>query len=266
VPFEECESVRHARQLAIRLAKSRIPIYISGESGAGRRTLARAAVRAIVGATDCVQLSQNNFDPLLLAPPQRRTRVVIAEFPELLESKCQVALAIAAETRAVQLVAWGAEVGPERLNPELRYLLQPGWVLLPPLRDRGKDVLKWALVFLHHIRGDGAPRLSAQAEEAVLAHPWPGNLRQLDTTLRRAVLRREAGDRSSITADELIELLKEDSPSVLPLAEAVERFRHSYVLDALARFDGDHARTAEALRVDPKSLANLDGDAEPPRS
>jgi DNA-binding NtrC family response regulator len=246
----------------MRLARSRIPVYIAGEPGTGRRTLARSVARAVPGASDFVELSANNFDPVLLAPPYRRTRVVIAEFPELLDPKRQVALAIAAEARTVRLVAWGAQAAAERLDPELRYLLEPGWVLLPPLRERGRDVLKWAVFFLHQMRGDGAPRLSAVAEEALLQNGWPGNLRQLDAALRRAVLRREPGDRSSIQAEELVQPVQDEPEPVLPLAQAVERFRRSYVLDTLARFDGDRTRTAQALDVDPGSLNGLADEVE----
>ncbi|MBN1608160.1 MAG: hypothetical protein JW940_16120 [Polyangiaceae bacterium] len=260
VPFEQCESVKRAHETAMRLAKSRIPIYIAGESGAGRRTLARSVARAVPGASEFVELSANHFDPVLLSPPHRRTRVVIAEFPELLDAKRQVALAIAADARAVRLVAWGAEAAADKLDPELRYLLEPGWVLLPPLRDRGSDVLKWAVFFLHRLRADAAPRLSAGAEQALLHNRWPGNLRQLDAALRRAVLRREPGDRSPITAEELVQPAQEE---VLPLAQAVERFRQSYVLDMLARFDGDRVRTAQALGVDPGSLSGLDDPRKP---
>jgi DNA-binding NtrC family response regulator len=241
----------------MRLARSRIPIYVAGEPGAGRRTLARRVARAVPGVSDLVELGANHFDPVLLSPPRHRTRAVIAEFPELLDPKRQVALALAAEARSVRLVAWGAASAAAKLEPELRYLLEPGWVVLPPLRDRGDDVLKWAVFFLRRLRGDGAPRLSAAAEEALLHHGWPGNLRQLDAALRRVVLRREPGDRSAITAEELTQPAREDLESVLPLAQAMERFRESYVLDTLARFDGDRVRTAQALDVDPGSLTGL---------
>ena len=119
VPFEQCESVRRARETVMRLARSRIPVYIAGEPGVGRRTLARSVARAVPGASEFVELSANHFEPILLSPPHRRTRVAIAEFPELLDPKRQVALAIAAESRAVQLVAWGAEAAADRLDPEL---------------------------------------------------------------------------------------------------------------------------------------------------
>lgn len=255
--FEECEAVKSARERVQRLAKSKIPIYVGGEPGTGRRTLARAAARSVPGATEVVEVSEIHFDPGLLVAPPRRTRVVIAEFPELLDARRQVALSIAADSHTVQLVAWGAEAGGGRLDPELRYLLEPGWVVLPPLRARGRDVLKWAVLFLHRASGSSVPSLSAQAEEALLCGVWPGNLRQLDAALRRVVLRREPGDNSPITAEELAEPVLDDSPSLLPLADAVERFRQSYMLDTLARFDGDRARAAAVLDVDPGSLAPL---------
>jgi DNA-binding NtrC family response regulator len=67
-------------------------------------------------------------------------------------------------------------------------------LVVPPLRERGGDVVLLARTLLERIAADvGRPRLglSAAAEEAILAHPWPGNVRELRNALERAALQAE---------------------------------------------------------------------------
>ena len=62
---------------------------------------------------------------------------------------------------------------------------------LPPLRERGQDILLLAEHFLHRFSGKyGKPvrRIDPQARESLLAYPWPGNVRELSHVIERAVL------------------------------------------------------------------------------
>jgi two-component system, NtrC family, response regulator AtoC len=62
---------------------------------------------------------------------------------------------------------------------------------LPPLRERGHDILLLAEHFLHRFSGKyGKPvrRIDPQARESLLAYPWPGNVRELSHVIERAVL------------------------------------------------------------------------------
>jgi DNA-binding NtrC family response regulator len=64
-------------------------------------------------------------------------------------------------------------------------------VVVPPLRERGPDIVVLARRFVERIgieMGRAGMQLSPEAEEALAAHPWPGNVRQLRNVLERAVL------------------------------------------------------------------------------
>ena len=65
-------------------------------------------------------------------------------------------------------------------------------VPIPPLRERGNDILLLAGYFLELNRsrlGFRSLRLSSQAEQALLAYPWPGNIRELEHVISRAAIR-----------------------------------------------------------------------------
>ena len=66
-------------------------------------------------------------------------------------------------------------------------------VHVPPLRERGDDVLLLARHFAAAMAGElglhGPPEFSPEAEEALLAHHWPGNIRELKNVVERAVYR-----------------------------------------------------------------------------
>jgi two-component system, NtrC family, response regulator GlrR len=64
-------------------------------------------------------------------------------------------------------------------------------VRLPALRDRPEDVIQLANHFLHASAPDRAMRLSAGAEERLLAYEWPGNIRELRNVVIRAILKAE---------------------------------------------------------------------------
>jgi transcriptional regulator with PAS, ATPase and Fis domain len=58
-----------------------------------------------------------------------------------------------------------------------------GSVILPPLRDRGEDVLILAERFLARRSGSSIPRLSREARLRLLGYAWPGNVRELQNVL-----------------------------------------------------------------------------------
>ena len=78
---------------------------------------------------------------------------------------------------------------------------------MPPLRERGNDILVLAGFFLESMKSRIAAntiRLSAEAQTALLSYSWPGNVRELEHTLERAALKASAAEgspRKIITID-----------------------------------------------------------------
>ena len=95
-----------------------------------------------------------------------------------------------------------------RFREDLYYRLNVARLNLAPLRDRPGDILPLARHFLALYAGDARPRFAPEAEAALRAHRWSGNIRELENVVQHAVLvavgeRIEAGD-LSLDADGLM--------------------------------------------------------------
>jgi DNA-binding NtrC family response regulator len=79
---------------------------------------------------------------------------------------------------------------------DLYYRLNVIRLSVPPLRDRGNDILLLFRHFLAHycqIHACALPTLLPSTEEVLLAHAWPGNVRELKNTVERLVVRHHGG-------------------------------------------------------------------------
>jgi anaerobic nitric oxide reductase transcription regulator len=151
---------------------------------------------------------------------------------------------------------------------------------VPPLRERGRDVLLLAGHFLEENRarlGLGTLRLDTGAQEALLAYGWPGNVRELEHLIGRSVLRAmgRGGPRARVlslgaadlaldapaaTTTETAPPPPEPKGSPLPaqgLREAVAAFERQTLQACLARHQGNRAAAARELRMDRANLARL---------
>jgi anaerobic nitric oxide reductase transcription regulator len=88
------------------------------------------------------------------------------------------------------------EVRAGRFRADFYHRLSVYPLVVPPLRERGHDVLMLAGYFLEQNRsrlGLGSLRLSAGAQAALLAHDWPGNVRELEHLVGRSALKALTG-------------------------------------------------------------------------
>ena len=169
-----------------------------------------------------------------------------------------------------------AEVAAGRFRADLSYRLNGFAVTLPPLRNRKDDVLPLANRFATRAAarmGRPAPAIDAGAEAALLAHPWPGNLRELKNVIERAVV--VCAGRPQITAEEL-GLVAAPAPSAAPapatgagvvaapggaaggesLREQLQREEKAHVVNALVRARGNQTEAAKLLGVSRRTLIN----------
>jgi DNA-binding NtrC family response regulator len=136
------------------------------------------------------------------------------------------------------------EVTAGRFRQDLLFRLNTVEIRIPPLRDRRADIPLLASEFLRRqtaryrkdIRG-----FDAKALKAMLAHSWPGNVRELEHAVERAVLL--ASSREITTSDLALQQPAEVRPDDLSLEEV----EIMLIRKALARFDGNVTRAAEAL-------------------
>ena len=133
---------------------------------------------------------------------------------------------------------------------DLYYRLDVIHLHIPPLRQRREDILWLARRFLEEV----APgkRLTADAEQAVLTHDWPGNARELKHAVERGAILANGSllGPSALfgSEDEAGEL------SSASLAEFVAESEKRYIGKALVDHDGHLGRTAGALGISRKNL------------
>ncbi len=150
-------------------------------------------------------------------------------------------------------------VNEKKFRQDLFYRLDVVSVTLPPLRDRGNDILILAQQFLEQFSRKAhreIPMLSADAKEKLLAHPWPGNIRELRNTMERLAF---LCDREIITS-EVLPLETNTGPQVhevsaqLDLAAATDRFQTDFISYHLDRTGGNMAQAAKNMGVHRSNL------------
>ena len=151
-----------------------------------------------------------------------------------------------------------AEVAAGRFREDLLFRLNTIEIHLPPLRERREDVPPLALHFLRRHAERYRKRLAgfdASAMQALLDHAWPGNIRELDHAIERAVLLAQ-GD--LVRAADLA--LRAGSASGggagAPRLEemTLEEVERVVIQKALARFDGNVSHAARALGLSRSAL------------
>jgi len=79
-----------------------------------------------------------------------------------------------------------------QFREDLYYRLYQFPIPLPPLRDRGSDILMLANYFFREYLNNNPEfketQISLEAQQAIKAHPWPGNVRELKSAIERAIL------------------------------------------------------------------------------
>jgi DNA-binding NtrC family response regulator len=146
-------------------------------------------------------------------------------------------------------------VAAGQFREDLFYRLNVFAVHLPPLRERGDDVLLLAEHFVRELGpqfGRGNAGLSREAREALLAHAWPGNIRELQNAVERALIMTDGG---LITATQLGITSRaarpahdgRPHPEVSSTPDSLPELEKRMVLDALAKTKGNKSRAAKLL-------------------
>jgi DNA-binding NtrC family response regulator len=146
-----------------------------------------------------------------------------------------------------------AEIAAGRFRQDLYWRLHVVTIELPPLRERDDDILMIARHLLHRSVREYQSAVRGFSPDAVAAlkrYAWPGNIRQLENRLKRAVLLAD----KAILGPEDLDLPPTPEPAILTLAHARERFQHQYIHEVLAFYGGNRSKTARALGVDRRTL------------
>ena len=260
-------------------------VLIDGETGTGKTLVAHAlhAVGPRAGRKFCVQscaaysaemLATRLFGPMeegghIPLVEEARGGTLVLEDIEALSHPLQSRLltfindqGTPAETRIVAICndhEQGRTV-EDSLRPDLFYRLAALKIILPPLRQRGEDILalfaRLADQFAEEY-GCDAPQVTAQEAAQLLQAPWPGNVRQLINVAERAVLQNRRG--SGSIASLLMAENEETSPAAVttegkPLKEYVESFEKMLIDNTMRRHKGSITAVMDELCLPRRTL------------
>src|SRR6266481_361963 len=217
-----------------RVAKTDATVLCEGESGTGKELVARAVhshsprrsapfVAINCGAIPETQLESERVGGREVIPIDVRV--------------------VAATNQSLDEALRGG-----RFREDLYYRLSVVTIHLPPLRERGEDVVLLANAFLR--RNAQAlkrkVRFSPEALEAVVKYPWPGNIRELENKVHRAVIMAT----SRIISSQDLDLNPSAVIDALPtLREARDQSERRLIVNALVRSRGNISRAARVLDI-----------------
>ncbi len=290
----ESPAMQPVRELISRVGPSDANILITGENGTGKGLVARAlhAVSNRSGkplvTVNAGGLSEGIFESELFghvkgaftdAKTDRVGRFELAEGGTLLldeianvSQNLQSRLLRVLETGEYERVGssrthsadvrilsatnadLSVEVAAGRFRQDLLFRLNTIEIRMPPLRERQQDIPLLAMQFLNTHASRYRKALSGfddPAVERLLAHAWPGNVRELDHAIERAVLMTQ-GPRIRI-GDLGLSSSRETPPSRLD-EMSLEEVERLLIQKALARFDGNVSRAADALGLSRSAL------------
>jgi transcriptional regulator with GAF, ATPase, and Fis domain len=145
------------------------------------------------------------------------------------------------------------EIANGRFREDLYYRLNVVNVELPPLRVRGDDVLVIARYLLSRYSREYDAKVkgfSPNAAVAIRKHNWPGNIRELENRIKKAIVLCE----STVIGPDDLGLNGDTLPQILTLADAKEKFQREYINEVLALNNGNRTKTARDLGVDPRTV------------
>ena len=290
------------KQQIARIAGLDSSVLLAGESGTGKELVARSLHRQShrcdgpFVAINCAALPENLLESELFghvrgaftdAREARKGLFVeasagtllldeIAELPLSLQPKLLRVL----EDHRVRPLGGSAEIGCDvrviaashrdldeavaagRFRSDLYYRLNVIQLELPPLRQRGDDILLLAMKFIQQISrrfNKSVAGLAQPAAACLLTYPWPGNVRELRNTIERAVA---LTLHDTITVADLPDAIRHpagDPPVPANLFDGqtiltLEQMEQRYIRQVLQQLDGNRTLAARLLGVDRKTL------------
>ncbi len=137
---------------------------------------------------------------------------------------------------------------------DLFYRLSVVTVDVPPLRDRGDDIVLLARTFIEQYATEAnlpVPRLTDRAVDAIRSYPWPGNVRELENIMHRMVLLSDGDTIDRRDLPEAMHFSIQRKPSLERTLRDVELDHIQRVLDHV---EGNKSEAARILGIDRKTL------------
>ncbi len=299
--FGQSDAMRGVRELVTRVAPSGASVLVHGETGTGKELVARAlhaqsprasspfvaincaALPAALveselfgyakgaftdaraarqglfveanGGTlfldEIAELSLDNQAKLLRALQERSVRPLGSNSEVSFDARI-----LAATHRDLE-----SEVEAGRFRQDLFYRLNVIRIDLPPLRDRGMDIVHLATRFIATVcERDARANLTLPAEVAqkLLAYPWPGNVRELENCVERLAALARGNEATLADLPDAVRLHERERFAMqVDAAEEVvtlEELEKRYVLRVLHLVKDNRSRAAQMLGIDRRTL------------
>jgi len=153
------------------------------------------------------------------------------------------------------------EVKAGKFRLDLYYRLNVFEVVIPPLRDRRKDILQ----LVHHFLNRNAarfdipiPELKPDLVEALVQYNWPGNIRELENLMERAVILKGNLDKSNIShlAPQGISAMVHPQPLYPEKGEmmSLEEYEKNNIILTIRHFQNNISKSAESLGISRNTL------------
>ncbi len=284
------EPMRAMLRLVDRVTASDVPVLLAGESGTGKELVARAihgngprGARAFV-SENCGSVPETLLESTLFGHVRgaftgaSATRAglfdvadggtlfldEIGEMPLSMQTKLlrvlqdgEVRPVGGERSRRVDVRVIGAThrdleamVAAGTFREDLFYRLNVVSVRIPPLRERREDIPLLVMRFVEKHAAGRKVKVTRAAMDRLGAFPWPGNVRQLENEVRRALV---LGD-DRIDTSELSDEVARGGPAAardagLGLKARVDALEAELVRDALQKTSGNQTRAAETLGI-----------------
>ena len=144
------------------------------------------------------------------------------------------------------------DIHADRFRADLYYRLNVFPIYMPPLRERGSDIILLADHFVLKYARDMAKdvrNISTAAIEAFLAHKWPGNVRELENCIERAVLLTNTGTVDIMHLPPSLQVRESNGDRKDPdkLSSLVEAQERALIIDMLETTGGNQTQAAKML-------------------
>jgi two-component system, NtrC family, response regulator len=303
--FGQCLQMQQVFNTIRKVASADVPVLVLGESGTGKELVAKAIHGESLRQEgpfvpiNCGAIPENLLESELFGHEKgaftgAQARIQgkvefahkgtlfldeIGEMPPLLQVKLlrflqdhtiqrvggRDTIEVDARIVAATNINMDEAIAQGEFREDLFYRIGVITINLPPLRERGEDILLLSSLFLHRYAEEyGRPvkSFSGEAQKALRSYEWPGNVRELENKIKRAVIMAEKGqiepgDLNLGIGEGGGTRLGELNFEGMTLKDARDLVERDMVLSTLNREGGNIAKTSDILGVSRPTLYDL---------
>ncbi len=145
------------------------------------------------------------------------------------------------------------EVHYERFRPDLFYRISTLYLTVPPLRDRNTDILILTEFFMKRHGYESINALCHKAQKLLMEYHWPGNVRQLENAVERAIHLAQ-GSSLEIEHFNLTEPYQKLVKAKPNLIKTLDDLEHEAILASIIHYNGNFSQCAKKLGISRPTL------------